>query len=314
MLAGIATFVAGVLGLVATANVLLLMGARVLQALGYATVSTAATARITDLAPPEVRGARIAQFGIAANLSMTLTPATVDLLMPRIGYTGAFGLAILAALACAALTLTFRETRTLRTAGTGAASADQGDGGRLWVLPAAVRNPWIASLLLGIGFGAWLAYLPLLSDRRNVEPTGLLFALYGIAIIVTRLLTGPWQDKGKERLLLTGGFGAMGMGLALFAFTGTLPTYMLATILVAAGGGIAHPLLMALHVRLMPAAMRGRAVSTFYLAFDLGNGVGVWLLGFALQWWGLSALFGLAACAALAGLPVALLGELSLRE
>jgi len=315
MLAGVGVFIVGVLGLGATASVFLLMGARILQALGYATVSTAATARITDLAPPEARGQRIAQFGIAANLSMTLTPATVDLLLPRIGYAGAFGMAVAAALACAGLTLTFCETRTLHTGeGTGAGAAGEGDGGRLWVLPPSIRSPWIASLLLGIGFGAWLAFLPLLSDRRGVEPTGVLFAVYGVSIMITRLLTAPWQDRGKERLLLSGGFVAMGLGLAFFAFTGTRPTYILATMLVAAGGGIAHPLLMALHVRLMPPAMRGRAVSTFYLAFDLGNGVGVWLLGFVLQWWGLTALFGFAAFAALAGLPVALLGGLPLRE
>ena len=41
---------------------------------------------------------------------------------------------------------------------------------------------------------------------------------------------------------------------------------------------------MALHVRSTPPTLRGRAVSTFYLGFDLGNGLGVWVLGFALQW------------------------------
>lgn len=41
-------------------------------------VTTAATARITDVTAPAVRGAAIAAFGIAANIAMTLTPATVD--------------------------------------------------------------------------------------------------------------------------------------------------------------------------------------------------------------------------------------------
>ena len=72
--------------------------------------------------------------------------------------------------------------------------------------------------------------------------------------------------------------------------------------LIAASCGILHPLLMAMHVRLMPEEMRGRAVATFYLGFDLGNGLGTWLLGFVLDSWGLTALFVGAAISALIGL------------
>ncbi len=77
--AGVLSFVIGVLAVLTTANVLWLMAARTLQALGYVAVTTAATARITDLAPPARQGAAIARFGIAANLAMTMTPAAVDL-------------------------------------------------------------------------------------------------------------------------------------------------------------------------------------------------------------------------------------------
>jgi MFS family permease len=155
---------------------------------------------------------------------------------------------------------------------------------------------------MGVGFGAWLQFLPLLTARRGIEQTGLLYALYGVAIIGTRLITGPWLDRGHERRLLVAGFGLLASGLALFAWTQTLATYIPATMLVAAGSGILHPLLMALHVRTMPEAMRGRAVATFYLGFDLGNGLGTLLLGFVLQAWGLTALFGIAALCAACGI------------
>ncbi len=68
------------------------------------------------------------------------------------------------------------------------------------------------------------------------------------------------------------------------------------------GGGILHPLLMAQHVEYMPVAQRGRAVATFYLGFDLGNGIGAWLLGVVLQLWGLTPLFALAALVSALGI------------
>ena len=231
---------------------------------------------------------------------MTLTPATISLLLPTIGLSGAFYAAIAAAALCGLLALGIDNQRT---------GAQSGDGGRLWAAPRAVWLPWALAALLGVAFGVWLSYLPLLSERRGVEPVGLLYGFYGAAIIVTRLVTGPWQDRGHDRALLMGGFAATAASLCLFAFTQSFFTYLLATVLMAAGGGTLHPLLMAQHVQRMPAAMRGRAVSTFYLAFDLGNGLGVWVLGFALEWWGLTALFAGAAGAALVGMAGAARGR-----
>lgn len=297
ILAGVGIFALGVIGLLLSADPLWLMAARTMQALGYVAVSTAATARITDLAPPAHHGATLARFGIAANLAMTLTPAAVDAALRTVTAEQVFGAAVGAALLCGLMALTFGNHAAATT-------ADQGDV-RLWVLPPPIRRPWLAAVLMGVGFGVWLQFLPLLALRRHVEPTGLIYATYGVAIILTRLITGPWQDRGRDRLLVTGGFALLATGLGLFAFTASLPTYLLATAFVAAGGGILHPLLMAQHVRHMPAVLRGRAVSTFYLGFDLGNGLGVWGLGFALQWWGLTALFGLAMVSSLLGLALA---------
>jgi MFS family permease len=298
ILAGVVIFVVGVLAVLPTGNVLVLMAARILQALGYVAVSTAATARISDLAPPARQGSTLARFGIAANVAMTLTPAAVDAALGRVTPVQVFYAAAAAALLCGALALSFGN----HIAAVANTPADR----RLWVLPRSIHHPWLAAVLLGVGFGVWLQFLPLLALRRGVEPVGLLYAVYGVAIILTRLATGPLQDRGRERLLLQAGFAAMAGGLGLFAFTAVLPTFLVATSLVAAGGGILHPLLMALHVQLMPAVHRGRAVSTFYLGFDFGNGMGVWLLGFALQWWGLAALFGLAMVTSVVGLAVSM--------
>lgn len=296
---GVLSFVIGVLAVLTTVDVFWLMAARTLQALGYVAVTTAATARITDLAPPARQGAAIARFKIAANLAMTMTPATVDLALRRVVPEQVFIAAVLAACLCGLMALRFGERLV--------EEQSRGTELRFWTLPGPIRHPWLTAALLGVGFGVWLQFLPLLAMRRAVQPVGILYAIYGLVIVLTRLLTASWQDRGWERWLLVSGFSAMAGGLGLFAFTATFPTFLAATALVAAGGGVLHPLLIALHVRHMPASLRGQAVSTFYLGFDLGNGMGVWVLGFALQWWRLTALFGLAMASALAGAAISAL-------
>lgn len=306
---GAALFVGGVLAIQFTNNAWLLLIARVLQALGYVAVTTSATARITDVTPAAQRASTIAAFGIAANIAMTLTPASVDGLIKAnlLGISGAFILAILLALGCILLATQFHEVNEqpvengepkakLKTLDTARPQSS------LWSLPRPLLEPWLAAALMGVGFGAWLQYLPLLTERRGVEPAGLLYAVYGITIIATRVVTGPLLDQSYERSLLAVSFVMMALGLLIFSFTHSFYTYAPATMLIAASGGILHPLLMAMHVRLMPEEMRGRAVATFYLGFDLGNGLGTWLLGFVLDGWGLTALFVGAAISALIGL------------
>lgn len=311
VLSGAMAFLVGVVGMVYTAEPALLAVLRCLQALGYVALTTAATAYITDVTPAHQRGASLAWFGTAANVAMTLTPVAIDGLLRTgaIGLRGGFWLAAALSIGCMVLARQMRPTHSaMHDAGPAVGPESEGEQGDaaparapMWALPRSILLPWLAASIMGVGFGAWFQYLPLLAERRAVEPMGVLYALYGVSIIITRLGIGPWLDRGRERLILTAGFLTFGTGLALFAATTSLPGYLLATVFVAAGGGILHPLLMALHVRYMPEAMHGRAVATFYLGFDLGNGLGVWLFGFVLDGWGLTALFAGAALSAAMG-------------
>ena len=90
MLFGAGALVVGAVSVSLTSKAVLLFGLRVLQATGYVAFTTAATALISDLAPPEKRGSAMALFGTAANVSMTTTPALVNAILYRIQLSGAF--------------------------------------------------------------------------------------------------------------------------------------------------------------------------------------------------------------------------------
>jgi predicted MFS family arabinose efflux permease len=100
----------------------------------------------------------------------------------------------------------------------------------------------------------------------------------------------------------------MAVGQALIASTSGLAPLLPAAVLIAASGGLFHPALIARHAALLPEAP-GRASAAFYVAFDLGIGLGSWLLGVALQLSGLPGLYWTAAL--LAGLVVPLAPLLS---
>jgi MFS family permease len=97
-------------------------------------------------------------------------------------------------------------------------------------------------------------------------------------------------------------FLMLGVGLVGYAFAGSQAQLLVATLFIAAGSGILHPLLISVHVERVPPMERGRATAVFYLGFDLGIGLGAWILSPALQWLGLKGFYLLAALAVAAGI------------
>ena len=93
----------------------------------------------------------------------------------------------------------------------------------------------------------------------------------------------------------------MAAGLVIFALAYSMPLLLVAAACVAAGGGILHPAFIAIHVERMTTGARGRAVGFFYLGFDLGVGLGAWVLSPILQTFGLTGMYLFAALATACG-------------
>src|SRR5262249_50446062 len=144
----------------------------------------------------------------------------------------------------------------------------------------------LAALVLGIGFGTFLQFLPVLTARRGVISAGAAYAAYGGAIILTRLATARWQNAADRRRLLWPTFPLLAAGLGCLALARSPAPAFLGAALVAISSGVLHPGLLATAVELVPGDGRARAISSIYVAFDLGIGMGVWMLTPVFEWFG----------------------------
>ncbi|HEY3111626.1 MAG TPA: MFS transporter, partial [Chloroflexota bacterium] len=295
MLVGAASLLVGAVGVVATTSLVPLFGLRVLQATGYVAFTTAGTALIVSLVPPGERGRRLAVFGAAANVAITVTPGAVAALLEvaplEVGLLASGGLALAAALMAARI-----DTTAAPAAPAGRAIE--------WAVPRRLWLPMLTAALLGAAFAAFFQFAPILAERRGTVPVGVLYTVYGIGIIVTRLVAGRLLDRLEVGRVIVLATTLIAIGLGLIAATADPLWLTAAPLLVAAGGGLFHPALIAHHNALLPEAP-GRATAAFYVGFDLGIGVGSWLLGFALEVAGLSGLYWTAAALAVAVVPLA---------
>ena len=294
MLIGVSALLVGVGGLSLTTNPAILFLLRLLQALGYVAFTTASNALVVALAAPEERKSLLTRFGAAANVAMTLTPATINWLLPLLKLQGALWVSICFALVCGGLAFRIQMPAALNEA--------KAFAWRRLRLPRTILLPMVLAALAGVGFGSFLQFLPLLTERQGALPSGPFFALYGATIALTRFAVARWVDRGDQRLILRGGYGLLTLGLALFAGGSTWPWFALAVSCVAAGSGLLTGLLMNLHVEALPPAARGSAVACYYLGFDLGIGGGGLVFAALFERWGVAALFGCAAVVTAAGI------------
>lgn len=302
-----------------TSNPALLFGLRLLQAGGYVLFTTAATALVADLSLPARRGAALALFGAAANVAITIIPGTVGAQLDQLTLGGAFwlsgGLALLASgLVWGAIPRSQNNTslyhmggwqaiqRTVLRSPQAFATTYSRYVSRFLALHAPMQGPMLTSWLYGVSFGpSFFTFLPLLMERRGFEQVQLAYAIYGITIISTRILTRRLNDRPNRTWVLVLSMLVNTVGLAGFAFAQTLPMLLGSTALIAAGSGVVHPSLIAMCVDRMEDDQRGRATAGFYLAFDLGIGIGHWILGPVLDSFGLAEMFMTAALISISG-------------
>src|SRR5262245_156445 len=295
MLFGAAALTVGAVGVVATTSLLPLFGLRVLQATGYVAFTTAGTALIVALVPPGERGRRLALYGAAANVAITVTPAVVAALLEvaplEAGLLAAGGMALAAGLMAARID-------------PAAATRVSAERAIEWAVPRRLWLPMLIAALLGAAFAAFFQFAPILAERRGTIPVGRLYTVYGVGIITARLVGGRLLDRFEVGRVLVLAATLIALGLGLIAASADTGWLTVAPLLIAAGSGLFHPALIAHHAALLPEAP-GRATAAFYIGFDLGIGGGSWLLGFALEVAGLGGLYWTAAALALAVVPLA---------
>lgn len=268
-----------------TTSVPVLFVLRLLQASGYVAFTTAATAMVSGLVGTAQRGTAIARYGTAANIAITIVPLIISAVLPSIGTRGAFVASGVAA--CVAGLVIWRIIPAHVPSNTVTALPN------LLTYPRVIWPAMLTTFCFGVGFGAYFQYLPLLAERRGITLIGPIYVGYGIAIIATRLLSGKFIDGGDRRSVLIPAAGLTAVGMLLFARADSLWMMILAAACTASGGGLSHPALIAIHVDRVPE--RGRATAAFYLAFDLGIGIGSWVLAAVLQFYGISMLYVVAA-------------------
>jgi len=295
MLAGTAIFFTASLAYGVSRSVWALLLVRLLHGAGMGLYPTAAAATSADLAPPDRRGEVLGFVGAAANLAMALGPIAGMAITDGLGFVPLFGIAATAALTAMILTrampetLTEPDTRVFRPRAAFSSAA---------LFPSAI------GLCMMLTFGAQVSFLPIYAHEHGVNP-GIFFLVYALVVAFVRGYAGRLSDRLGRASVTAGGLVVASGGLTILAFTRDSIGLTAAGALYGIGFGTASPAIMAWCLDAAPPRDRGRAMGTFYTAFELGIALGAMSSGLAVSAFGFTATFFGAAVVAIMGAGLA---------
>jgi MFS family permease len=195
------------------------------------------------------------------SLTTVIGPAIAGIAVARFGPEGAF-LVAASVVAAAAVSLIGVHEPIARAESAGSLIGDAWAGLLYVVRHPSLRGLAITLFICNLGFGVLPVGIPVLVLRHlhgSAATVGQVFAIFGLAGLVTGLLIGRVNTVGRERLLIAGCIGMQTLALALLAFANTLPLVFVLAGIAGIGESIVNVGLFALRQRRTDPAWFGRA-------------------------------------------------------
>ncbi len=263
LLAGMAIFLLASLGYILARSVDAVLALRLFHGVGMGLFPTAATVLVAEVAPPARRGEAMGWFGIANSVGLVIGPAAGTAVASRMGFPVLFLAAAGTAsvgLVCILLLPRIGEpsTRSHR------APRLQDFFSRAAVLPS------VLLLFLYVPYGALVAFIPILATRRGLANPGTFYTIYALAILLVRAKAGRLSDERGRAAVILPGLLVASVAFAVLGLTSGAIGVLVGAAICGVGFGAVQPALMALTADRVPSEERGKAMGTFYAAWELG--------------------------------------------
>lgn len=258
---------------------------RLFHGAAFGMATTAAATVVADRVPPGRRGEGLGIFGVSSMVAMILSPALGMALVQH----GSYPLLFLVGAGLAALALLF--SLPIRHSGAEARSDGTERGLKRWLEMRAV--PYSLSLVgPAIVFGGVISFISLYAvELGNPGMAGGYFVVYALALVLSRMVSGKIYDRRGPDSAVIPGFLLYLAGMAALGLADGPVLFYAGAGLIGFGYGAIQPSVQALVIAEVPAKRRGAATATYLIAMDAGIGLGSFVLGLFVGWWGYRSMF-----------------------
>ena len=260
---------------------------RILHGIGWSVVPVAISTLVADVVPAKRRGEAMGYYSNFMDVAMAVGPFVGVLLLQYGSFTTVCLGAAITLLPALALVCTVRERYQPST-----------DRPKSPLLSRPALLPGVVMMTASIGYGSVVSFLPILVLQRGItghflgiSDYAFYYIVYALTLLLTRGIWGRLSDKYGRKAAIIPGMLLLAAGTFLLAITWSFPLLLLVGVVYAAGFGSTQPSILAWTIDRVGHSEMGAAVSTFFIAFDGGLGLGALIMGMVSQYFSYQATF-----------------------
>ncbi|MEA2447289.1 MAG: hypothetical protein QOK47_926 [Actinomycetota bacterium] len=266
-------------------SVWIVVALRLLQGFAGAAYYTGAATVATDLGPQERRAEVISLFSLFLYGGFAIGPAIGEWLVGLGGFSLVWATALTVSAASFLIALGLPETLV---------PTDERRTSRFGLSSRAVA-PGLVLMCAASGYTAITSFTPLYAREIGMSNSGGLYATFSVTILAIRILARKLADRRGRLTIVMPGLAGAAVGLLLLAVLQVPVAAYAGVAIYGIGFALLFPALMAFTADRVPESQRGSALATFTLFFDLGSGIGSYVVGTVAQSYGFGAGYGLPA-------------------
>ena len=243
-------------------------------AFGLVTVSNSTMA--IDIMPAERRGEGIGFYGVSNNLAMAFGPSISLYFYETLHeFTPIFMISVVASLVGLCCVSTIKSPGKSIEAPAQAISLDR------FVLLKGLPEMFPV-LLFSFAYGILSTYLAIYgrTEVGITDGTGLFFVIMACGLVMSRMRVGMMLNRGLVSQSIIVGMIIIIVGFGLFVIFRQPAGFYSSAFVLGLGFGTMCSALQAMFINLAPHSRRGTANSTYFTAWDMGIGLGVFIGGY----------------------------------
>jgi MFS family permease len=277
-------FVVVTAGYFAVSMLILLLLLRLVHGATFGVSTTALGTVAADLVPAERRGEGLGYFGTFNMLAMVIGPALGLIIVQHFSFYWLFMICFVCALVGWLLALPIRYP--IATSERKETMKFSISDLKKMIEPRAF--PYSFPLVgLAVVFGGIVSFISLYAaEVEDASLAGGFYFFYALALVAARIVSGKLFDQKGSDIVVYPGILAYVIGLSCLGLAHDSVMFYLAGSLIGLGYGSIQPCMQALVIQQVPEHRRGAATATFFVAIDVGIGLGSFLLGFVANWFG----------------------------
>jgi MFS family permease len=260
-------------------NIYLLILLRLLQGIGLGLATTATGTIVAQVIPSSRNGEGIGYFSMSVVLATAIGPLIGVGLVEMSGYTSVFLFSLIMGIGSLLLSLPLKVPAIVeqeQTADTESKGFKISNYFELKAIPVA-----FSMFVAAFAYSGILSFITGYAEEINlVEAGSFYFLVYAIIILLSRPFTGPLMDRRGGNSVAYPGLVLFAIGMLLLSQANNSWIFLLAAAIIGLGYGNFQSTAQAIAIKVTPPHRMGLATSTYFIALDLGLGVGPFLLGY----------------------------------